>query len=92
MDSSSDQTQFTETELGEAPFEVHSRESVERRVCGNESGNKIHQAKEMMFGWRDSFDYVECAHCSVCPQFMLRTAFGRGFLATLEKHFNFMME
>jgi SAM-dependent methyltransferase len=33
------------------------------KICGNTPGNKVHQAKEMMFGWGDRFSYVECAHC-----------------------------
>jgi SAM-dependent methyltransferase len=47
--------QFNQTLLGSA--------AVECRVCGNKSGNKTHQAKEMMFGLLDSFAYVECAGC-----------------------------
>ena len=33
------------------------------RICGNEAGNRSHVAREMMFGWRDAFEYVECARC-----------------------------
>jgi 2-polyprenyl-3-methyl-5-hydroxy-6-metoxy-1,4-benzoquinol methylase len=33
------------------------------RVCGNQSGNKLHRAREMFMGRRDAFDYVECAAC-----------------------------
>ncbi len=33
------------------------------RVCDNESGNKLHHAREMFFGTRDTFTYVECAAC-----------------------------
>jgi SAM-dependent methyltransferase len=33
------------------------------KVCRNALGNKLHQAKEMMFGLRDIFTYVECAAC-----------------------------
>jgi SAM-dependent methyltransferase len=32
-------------------------------ICGNVRDNKTHQAKEMMFGWQDSFTYVECGMC-----------------------------
>jgi SAM-dependent methyltransferase len=35
------------------------------KVCGNLSANKAHDAQEMMFGWRDSFKYVECGMCGV---------------------------
>jgi len=33
------------------------------RVCGNERGNRAFQAREMMFGFRDAFEYTECAVC-----------------------------
>ena len=34
------------------------------RVCGNESGNVLHAAREMFFGTRHPFTYVECGACS----------------------------
>jgi SAM-dependent methyltransferase len=33
------------------------------RICGNSENNRIHKAREMMFGMRDEFDYVECGSC-----------------------------
>jgi len=33
------------------------------RVCGNSENNKIFNLKEMMFGFRDKFTYVECLKC-----------------------------
>jgi SAM-dependent methyltransferase len=33
------------------------------RICGNAAGNKIHTAREMMFGTRDKFRYIECVKC-----------------------------
>jgi SAM-dependent methyltransferase len=33
------------------------------RVCDNESGNTRFRAREMMFGTRDEFEYVQCAEC-----------------------------
>ena len=33
------------------------------RICENVAGNRLHPAREMMFGTREEFDYVECAHC-----------------------------
>ena len=33
------------------------------KVCDNPTGNKSHIAREMMFGSRDEFDYLECAKC-----------------------------
>jgi SAM-dependent methyltransferase len=37
------------------------------KICGNENGNKIHHAREIMFGFRDKFDYLECGQCG-CVQ------------------------
>jgi SAM-dependent methyltransferase len=39
------------------------------RICGNTEGNKIVVAKEMMFGLKDEFQYVECANCN-CLQLL----------------------
>src|SRR5690554_1100732 len=33
------------------------------KICGNGHGNKHHTIKEMMFGTRHSFDYLECNDC-----------------------------
>lgn len=33
------------------------------RICGNQKDNQVHRAREMMFGTRDEFDYVECESC-----------------------------
>src|SRR5882724_2868715 len=33
------------------------------KICGNTSGNKTHIAREMMFGLRDQFEYLECGNC-----------------------------
>lgn len=35
----------------------------ECRICANVSGNKLLQAREMFFGTRDAFTYIECATC-----------------------------
>lgn len=32
-------------------------------ICGNEAGNKVHLAREMMFGTRETFEYIECFSC-----------------------------
>ena len=32
-------------------------------ICHNVSGNKTFAAREMMFGYRDKFDYLECNSC-----------------------------
>lgn len=37
------------------------------RICGNANDNTIHEAREMMFGLRDTFRYLECARCG-CVQ------------------------
>ncbi len=33
------------------------------RVCGNSKDNRILTAREMMFGTRETFDYLECSGC-----------------------------
>jgi 2-polyprenyl-3-methyl-5-hydroxy-6-metoxy-1,4-benzoquinol methylase len=33
------------------------------KICGNSSQNTIHFAQEMMFGYKDRFEYLECANC-----------------------------
>jgi SAM-dependent methyltransferase len=33
------------------------------RICGNSKGNKKFIAREMMFGWRDCFEYFKCGYC-----------------------------
>ena len=33
------------------------------KICENEKENKIFTAKEMMFGFRDEFNYLECGAC-----------------------------
>ncbi len=33
------------------------------RICSNSVGNRRHKTREMMFGARDEFDYVECVRC-----------------------------
>lgn len=33
------------------------------RICGNAENNTVHRAREMMFGLRETFDYLECAAC-----------------------------
>lgn len=32
-------------------------------ICGNNTGNRTYPVREMMFGFRDPFTYVECAAC-----------------------------
>jgi len=36
------------------------------RICGNTSLDRV-KGREMMFGWREMFDYMECKHCG-CVQ------------------------
>lgn len=36
---------------------------MECRICGNSVGNSSHIAREMMFGFRDEFKYLECGSC-----------------------------
>jgi 2-polyprenyl-3-methyl-5-hydroxy-6-metoxy-1,4-benzoquinol methylase len=34
------------------------------RICGNEKGNKKYTIKEMMYGFKDEFEYFQCIHCN----------------------------
>jgi len=38
-------------------------ENVKCRICGNAGDNKTYAVREMMFGTRESFRYVQCAAC-----------------------------
>ena len=33
------------------------------RICGNENLNHCYAAREMMFGFRDEFEYFQCSEC-----------------------------
>lgn len=44
-----------------------SRAAAACRICDNGDGNRTHAAREMMFGLRDRFTYLECANCG-CVQ------------------------
>ena len=42
---------------------MHTSNSFYCKICSNTTNNKFHQVKEMMFGFRDSFTYLECNAC-----------------------------
>ena len=39
------------------------------RICGNNEGNRLHTAREMAFGLREPFTYLECGGCG-CVQLL----------------------
>lgn len=39
------------------------------KICGNQNNNKTVIAREMMFGFRDEFEYLECDNCK-CLQLL----------------------
>ncbi|MGE5333563.1 MAG: class I SAM-dependent methyltransferase [Nitrososphaerota archaeon] len=41
--------------------------TVPCKICRNSTNNRIYQAREMMFGMRDTFTYLECSNC-LCVQ------------------------
>jgi SAM-dependent methyltransferase len=49
---------------------VHPLQSSACKICGNRHGNKEHLAREMMFGSRKEFLYLECGGCG-CLQLMV---------------------
>lgn len=54
----------------EANHSVISREeSSECRLCRNRAGNRFHVVREMMFGTKDNFTYLECGGCG-CLQLL----------------------
>jgi len=38
-------------------------------ICNNSDGNDIYTAREMMFGFRDEFEYMQCSNCG-CLQLL----------------------
>jgi SAM-dependent methyltransferase len=38
-------------------------------ICRNKTGNKVHAVREMMLGFREAFQYLECASCG-CLQLL----------------------
>jgi SAM-dependent methyltransferase len=49
----------------ERPLRARGTDTTDRpcKICGHRSGHKTLVAREMMFGWRDEFDYLECGGC-----------------------------
>ncbi|QDH78214.1 hypothetical protein FKX85_03825 [Echinicola soli] len=41
------------------------------KLCGNNGGNKVHEVREMMFGTRDKFSYLECGKCHSIQNFTI---------------------
>src|ERR1700722_13550952 len=47
--------------LGEGQYMMNQATMV-CEIC-NSTGGKIHHVREMMFGWGDEFEYLECPAC-----------------------------
>jgi SAM-dependent methyltransferase len=56
------------------------------RICGNREGNRLHRAREMMFGLREEFDYVECADCGCLQIAAVPEDLGRFYPADYYAH------
>ena len=39
-------------------------------ICNNPTDNPVYEAKEMMFGFRDTFEYFQCSKCE--PEFVTK--------------------
>ena len=50
-----------------SPRQTHSGNGCQ--ICGNRLGNREHTAREMVFGTREEFTYIECAACG-CVQLL----------------------
>ncbi len=46
-----------------------SAPSAACKICGNTENNRLHEAREMAFGLRDKFTYLECGACG-CLQLL----------------------
>ena len=58
-------------------------------ICGNSSGNRVHEAREMMFGLRDRFRYLECGRCGCVALMDIPPDMGRYYppdYYSLQKH------
>ena len=33
------------------------------QICGNDKSNRLHYPREMMFGMKETFEYLECGYC-----------------------------
>jgi hypothetical protein len=57
--------EFYSAALTDSPdlLERNIKANMTCRICENSENNRLHRAREMMFGLRDEFDYLECARC-----------------------------
>ena len=39
------------------------------KICWNENNNKLLEVREMMFGFKDKFNYFQCSQCN-CLQIL----------------------
>jgi len=46
-------------------------------ICGNADNNKQHVAREMMFGYREAFEYLECSACGCLQNVAVPADLGR---------------
>lgn len=51
------------------------------RICGNVQGNAVRSAREVMFGWHDRFEYLECASCGCLQLLKVPADLGRYYPA-----------
>lgn len=65
------------------------------KICGNTEKNQLHKAREMMFGTRDEFDYLECGACGtlqICEIPDLRRYYPKDYYAFAEDQENYFTE
>src|SRR4051812_28975449 len=48
-------------------------------ICENSANVRIHRAREMMFGTREEFDYLECARCGTVQIVEVPSDLGRHY-------------
>jgi SAM-dependent methyltransferase len=61
--------------------EARDHESGPCRICGNTADNTRHVAREMMFGTREEFAYIECSACGCLQIETIPSDLGRHYPA-----------
>lgn len=65
------------------------------KICGNAKKNQIHKVREMMFGTRDEFDYLECGACGtlqICEIPDLSLYYPKDYYSFSENHESYFTE
>jgi SAM-dependent methyltransferase len=61
---------------------MEGKSRIRCRICGNEDNNRTHLVREMMFGLREEFEYLECGNCGCLQIIRVPEDLGRYYGAT----------